>query len=55
MKKEVLVVGSVAFDDLDMPSGTFRDVLGGAGTYSSLAASLLAPSRLVGVVGSEFA
>ena len=50
-----LVVGSLAFDDLDMPTGNFRDVLGGAATYSSLAASLLAPVRLVGVVGHDFA
>ncbi|HEY2514352.1 MAG TPA: PfkB family carbohydrate kinase [Polyangiaceae bacterium] len=50
-----MVVGSLAFDDLEMPSGSFRDVLGGAATYSSLAASLLTPGvRLVGVVGSDF-
>ena len=50
-----LVVGSLAFDDLDMPTGNFRDVLGGAATYSSLAASMLAPVRLIGVVGHDFA
>lgn len=50
----VLVVGSVAFDDLEMPTGTFEDVLGGAATYSSCAASLLASVRLVGVVGDDF-
>jgi sugar/nucleoside kinase (ribokinase family) len=56
VKKEVLVVGSIAFDDLEMPSGSHKDVLGGAATYSSLAASLLTPSvRLVGVVGTDFA
>ena len=49
-----LIVGSLAFDDLDMPSGNFRDVLGGAATYSSIAASLLAPVRLVGVIGHDF-
>jgi sugar/nucleoside kinase (ribokinase family) len=54
VKKHVLVVGSIAFDDLEMPTGTFRDVVGGAATYSSLAASLMAPVRLVGVVGSDF-
>ncbi len=55
MKKQpVLVVGSLAFDDLEMPTGTFKDVLGGAATYSSLAASLLAPARVVGVVGTDF-
>jgi len=50
----LLVVGSLAFDDLEMPSGTFKDVLGGAATYSALAASLLAPCRLVGIVGTDF-
>ena len=52
----LLIVGSIAFDDLDMPSGRHRDVLGGAATYSSLAASLLAPGavRVVGIVGDDF-
>lgn len=55
MKKEsALIVGSLAFDDLEMPSGVFNDVLGGAATYSSITASLLAPVRLVGVVGDDF-
>lgn len=54
----LLIVGSIAFDDLDMPSGQFRDVLGGAATYSSLSASLLARAaggvRVVGIVGDDF-
>ncbi|HEY1697416.1 MAG TPA: PfkB family carbohydrate kinase [Polyangiaceae bacterium] len=52
----LLIVGSIAFDDLDMPSGEHRDVLGGAATYSSLAASLLARGgvRVVGIVGEDF-
>ncbi len=49
-----LIVGSLAFDDLEMPSGTFNDVLGGAATYSAITASLLSPVRLVGVVGKDF-
>ena len=53
--ESILVVGSIAFDDLEMPSGSFRDVVGGAATYSSLAASLLAPARLVGIIGEDFA
>jgi sugar/nucleoside kinase (ribokinase family) len=52
--ESVLVVGSIAFDDLEMPSGTFENVVGGAATYSAIAASLLAPVRLVGVVGKDF-
>ena len=53
-KDSLLVVGSIAFDDLEMPSGTFDNVLGGAATYSAFAASLLGPVRLVGVVGTDF-
>lgn len=49
-----LVVGSVAYDDLDLPSGEFRDVVGGAATYSAIAASIYSPVRLVGVVGDDF-
>jgi sugar/nucleoside kinase (ribokinase family) len=54
VKDSLLVVGSIAFDDLEMPTGKFDDVLGGAATYSSIAASLLGPVRLVGVVGTDF-
>jgi sugar/nucleoside kinase (ribokinase family) len=53
-KSPALIVGSLAFDDLEMPSGTFDNVLGGAATYSSITAALLAPVRLVGVVGDDF-
>jgi len=50
----MLIVGSMAFDDLDLPSGSFRDVLGGSATYSALAASVFAPVRVVAVVGDDF-
>jgi sugar/nucleoside kinase (ribokinase family) len=53
-KESVLIVGSLAFDDLEMPTGKFDDVLGGAATYSSMAASMLTPARIVGVVGDDF-
>jgi len=54
--KHLLIVGSIAFDDLDLPSGEHRDVPGGAATYSALAASLLLRDavRVVGVVGADF-
>ncbi len=54
MSNPLLVVGSIAFDDLEMPTGVFNDVVGGAATYSSIAASLFAPVRMVGVVGHDF-
>lgn len=54
--EHLLIVGSIAFDDLDMPSGKHRNVVGGSATYASLAASLLARNcvRIVGVVGDDF-
>ena len=50
----VLIVGSMAFDDLQLPSTTATDVIGGAATYASLATSLFAPARIVAIVGSDF-
>jgi sugar/nucleoside kinase (ribokinase family) len=53
----LLIVGSIAFDDLDMPSQEHRNVVGGSATYASIAASLLvrpARTRIVGVVGTDF-
>lgn len=50
----LLIVGSMAFDDLDLPSGSARDVVGGSCTYAAYAASLFTPVRIVGVVGQDF-
>jgi sugar/nucleoside kinase (ribokinase family) len=52
----LLVVGSVAIDDLDGPFGVRPDVLGGSASYFSVAASLLAPQsvQLVAVIGDDF-
>ncbi len=50
----ILVVGSVAFDDVASPSGSVKGILGGAATYFALAASYFAPVRVVAVVGEDF-
>lgn len=50
----ILVVGSVAFDDVTSPSGSVKNILGGAATYFSLAASYFTKVRVVGVVGEDF-
>ena len=50
----ILVVGSVAFDTIATPSGRATDILGGAATYFSLAASYFTEVRMVAVVGSDF-
>lgn len=50
----VLIVGSMAFDDLELPSTNAKDVVGGSATYAAMAASLFAPVRVVAVVGTDF-
>jgi sugar/nucleoside kinase (ribokinase family) len=50
----LLVVGSMAFDSIKSPFGEVERVVGGSATYFSLAASYLAPVRLVSVVGKDF-
>jgi sugar/nucleoside kinase (ribokinase family) len=50
----ILVVGSVAFDDVTSPSGSVKNVLAGAATYFSLSASYFTQVRIVAVVGDDF-
>jgi sugar/nucleoside kinase (ribokinase family) len=50
----IVVVGSVAFDTIATPSGRAEDILGGAATYFSLAASYFTDVRVVAVVGDDF-
>ena len=50
----ILVVGSVAFDNVATPSGKADNLLGGAATYFALAASYFTDVRVVGVVGEDF-
>jgi sugar/nucleoside kinase (ribokinase family) len=50
----ILVVGSVAFDTLETPSGRAEKTLGGAATYFALSASFFTDVRVIGVVGEDF-
>jgi sugar/nucleoside kinase (ribokinase family) len=51
----ILVVGSVALDDLDGPFGRHPDVLGGSASYFAVAASYFTRKvAVVGVVGEDF-
>ena len=52
--KTILAVGSIALDTLETPRGNRQDILGGSATYFSISAGLLAPVKLVGVVGNDF-
>ncbi|HQM35961.1 MAG TPA: PfkB family carbohydrate kinase [Candidatus Marinimicrobia bacterium] len=54
MKKSILVVGSVAFDDIETPVGKRFNALGGSAVYFSLAASQFSQVNLVGVAGEDY-
>jgi sugar/nucleoside kinase (ribokinase family) len=50
----ITVVGSVAFDTVETPSGRVDRCLAGAATYFALAASYFTQVRVIGVVGDDF-
>lgn len=50
----ILVVGSVAYDDLETPAGRQKRVLGGAASHFSTSASFFEKVAIVGVVGRDF-
>src|SRR5690554_500772 len=51
----LLVVGTVAFDQIETPFGQTDKILGGAATFISLAASKLdVPSGIISVIGGDF-
>jgi sugar/nucleoside kinase (ribokinase family) len=51
----LLIIGSIAYDEIESPFGKTGRILGGAATYIGLAASLLTEDiRLASVVGSDF-
>jgi sugar/nucleoside kinase (ribokinase family) len=51
----LVVVGSVAYDGVETPHGKADRILGGACTYVALAASYFTHTRIVGIVGDDFA
>jgi sugar/nucleoside kinase (ribokinase family) len=51
---DILVVGSLAYDSIQTPSGSVDHALGGSANYFSLAASLFAKVKVVGVVGEDY-
>ena len=53
--RSLLVVGSVALDDIDGPFGFHRDLLGGSASFIARAASYFTRNvSIVGVVGDDF-
>ena len=52
--QSLVIVGSIGLDDVQTPEGEVRDALGGAATYSAIAASFFTPVGIVGVIGDDF-
>lgn len=50
----VVIVGSVAFDNIITPFARGEYLLGGSASYASIASSYFAPTRLVANVGKDF-
>jgi sugar/nucleoside kinase (ribokinase family) len=50
----IVVVGSIALDNVVTPYGRVDDALGGAATYFAVAASYFTPVQVVAVVGDDF-
>jgi sugar/nucleoside kinase (ribokinase family) len=50
----ILVVGTVAFDSIEAPSGSVDRVLGGSASYFAVGASFFHPVQIVGVIGEDF-
>jgi sugar/nucleoside kinase (ribokinase family) len=50
----LVVVGSVALDDIEAPAGSVKSVLGGAASYCSVASSYFVRTQAVGVTGDDF-
>jgi len=53
-KKEILAVGSIAFDTIHTIHGDRESILGGSATYFSVAASLFTKVSVIGIVGNDF-
>ncbi len=51
----LLIVGTVAFDELETPFGKSGKIIGGSGTYAALsAANFTKETRVVSVIGADF-
>jgi len=50
----LVIVGSLAFDTIETPFARKEKIVGGSGTYCSLAASFFTKPKVVGVIGRDF-
>ena len=52
--KEIVAVGSIAFDSIETPKGKRDHILGGSATFFGVAASMYSKVHLIGIVGNDF-
>ena len=53
-KKNILAVGSIAFDTIETAKGKREKILGGSSTYFSVSSSYYTDVSLIGIVGKDF-
>jgi len=51
---QLLIVGTVAMDNIETPAGSVVDEIGGSAAYAALAASFSVRSAVVAIVGNDF-
>tara|TARA_A100001388_G_C28772352_1_gene504728 strand:+ start:1310 stop:2221 length:912 start_codon:yes stop_codon:yes gene_type:complete len=55
MNNKLLITGTVAFDEIETPSGSSGKIVGGAGTYIGVASSLFTNNlAIVSIIGEDF-
>tara|TARA_B100002019_G_scaffold283725_1_gene290484 strand:- start:601 stop:1512 length:912 start_codon:yes stop_codon:yes gene_type:complete len=53
--KKILIIGTVAYDEIETTTGSSGKILGGAATYIGLSASLLnSKTSIISIVGGDF-
>ncbi len=51
---DLLIIGSIGFDNIKTPFGKVNKILGGSAVYASVAASNFVSPTIIGVVGEDF-
>ncbi len=55
INNNILITGTVAFDEIETPKGSSGKIIGGAGTYIALAAGIFSKNvSLISVIGDDF-
>ncbi len=50
----VAIIGTVAFDTIETPFGSFEKLLGGSASFAGTAASIFSPVNLISIIGKDF-